>query len=484
MENAASLEHAEDSHMRIIGNRLTAGIIGVTTVIGSAFVAATPASAGPPSDDGAAVHFTVDNAADVGDANPGDGRCEIAVDDAAKDVLGNNPAALPQVGKGKTEEALPSLYPQITPQAPAASPGRCTLRAAVEEANANVKEHHRVTLPSRLGVYHLTEGHLGVRGHLTITRDYSAGSKRAAINAGHRSRIFGVTDGAHLHIDGLFLAQGKAPNLSGGAIYVRRATVELDRSVVVHSHANRGGAIAVDTDGRLEARSTSFESNRADLGGAIYAVGSVLLHQVSIYDNAAELGGGVYLLPQADESFWAEQTSVIDNTASRAGGGLYFYGEGYVGMIHATIAANAADHGGGIYNGSENAAFLIAYSILAGNTDTENPTAADASPDCDGEMSTDRGNLFGAIGARCYGYDVAEDTYGTVRNPLDPSLEFVRISTDANAQGDGGELAYRRPAFNSPALDMVPAGRCFSNDDMLRAGARSGVPCDLGAIER
>lgn len=475
-------------------------IISVMGVVASLLLA-VPASANPPNfEDGNVVRFTVDNAADIGDRRPGDGRCEIEVEDTkeAKAIIPGSPTpTIPSLGGGGApSKTIPTLYPPISPPPSSGSAGRCTLRAAVEESNANTKEPHLVTVPSSLGVYRLTEGALEIRGQLKLVRDFGPGSKRAAINAGHRSRIFVVSGpGTFLGIDGLFLAQGSAGANSyccdGGAIYVGRGgEVELDRSVIVNGRARDGGAVAVDTGGSLRARWTSFETNHAaNYGGAISARGYAFLDRSSVYKNTALLGGGIYLASEAGIGFWMENSSVIDNTASVAGGGVFAAARSFNGMVHSTVTGNAAPDGGGYYyNGHEE--MLFAYSILAGNIDTEDPTALDASPDCYGEMSTDGSNLFGAISgfgagdSTCHGYDVSEDIIGTTNNPLDPGLEFVRISTDANNRGDGGELAYSRPSFRSPALDAVPAGRCTTNHDMIRSNARSGEPCDLGAIER
>ena len=483
--------------MRIASKLWTVVTIGVV----ASLLVAMPASADAPNfDDRNTVRFTVDNAADIGYARPGDGRCEITSDDGKVDkaVIPDKPTpTIPSLGGGGISgKTIPTLYPPISPPEPAGPGGLCTLRAAVEESSANGKDPHVVTLPSSLGVYRLTEGALDVDGQLQVVRDYGPGSKRAAINAGHKSRIFVVSgSGAFLRADGLFLSQGAAREdftcCDGGAIYIGNGgEVEIDRSVVVNSRARDGGAVMVDSGGSLRARWTSFESNYARHdGGAIKTVGYAFLDRVSIYMNKALFGGGIYMASEAGTGFWMESSSVLDNTASAAGGGVFAAARSFNGMVHSTVTGNAAPEGGGYYQAHHDE-MLFAYSILAGNIDSDDPTARDASPDCRGQVSTDGVNLFGAIAgfgagaSECWGYDVGQDLIGTVNNPLDPELELVRISTDANSRGDGGELAYRRPTFRSPALDVRAAGTCVTNHDMIRENARSGQPCDLGAIER
>jgi hypothetical protein len=131
------------------------------------------------------------------------------------------------------------------------------------------------------------------------------------------------------------------------------------------------------------------------------------------------------------------------------------------------------------------AAIRIAHTILAGNVDTTDPSDANASPDCAGRLeNSGTVNLIGVVSAPCSGFDETRDLVGTAANPIDPGLEAVQISSDGNQWGDGGELAYRRPAFGSQTLDVVPADRCTETRDMLGPNSRHGVPCDLGAIER
>ena len=470
-------------------------LAAITALAATTLLWAGPAAADEP-DFGSAdtVRFTIDNPADVGDHNPGDGRCAIAETGAAKKL----PAATttpPKAGSGSIK-GLPTLFLPIAPPPPADDTGSCTLRAAVQESSARPTVPHVVTLPSSLGVYRLTEGQLVVDGQLMVIREHGPDTGRAAINAGHKSRIFDVSgSGSHLTVDGLFLAQGLSGSAhrggDGGAILVGDGgQVELLRSVLVHNRGPVGGAVRVEDGGSLFATWTSFESNVANIaGGAISSDGRVLLDRSSVYDNSAQLGGGLHINTSDGDGFWAVNTSVIDNRADY-GGGVYFNSRVFGGMVHSTISGNSAKQGGGYYGHHEAEPLVLGYSILAGNIDTSATGISDTSPDCRGQVSSAAVNLFGAISgfgsgdAECWGYDLGEDLVGTTSRPIDPWLEPAVVSTDANDRGDGGELAHSRPSFRSPALDVVPAGQCGAIDDMIRDDARSGRACDLGAIER
>lgn len=457
-----------------------AGMLLVTLV--SATPAPVDARYGPPVS--ATVLFTVDNSADISDADPGDGRCEIPTDGGGSRGEPRTRTTVPKGGKDTQFQTIPTLYPPITPSAPDGS-GLCTLRAAVEESNANPEVNHEVTLPSDLGVYRLTDGQLRVKGHLRVGRDFSEGSKRSAINAGHRSRIFLVESGAHLHADGLFLSQGKpAGSGGGGAIMILdEGFAQVKRSVIVNNRASFGGGVYVSDGGRLDSLYTSYESNTAQSGGGIFLLGLLEFEQSSVYNNTADsFGGGLFVNGHHGGHFWFRNSSILDNVAGKDGGGMYRVGPGFSELRFTTVVGNSARHGGGLFNVGH--PIRIANSVVADNTGTTDPAASNASPDCAGGLDANGTNLIGIVSPTCWGYDASTDLIGSGINPLDPGLETVRISTDGNRWGDGGELAYRRPAASSPLLDVLPADRCSENRDMLGPNKRVRVPCDLGAIER
>lgn len=452
-----------------------------TLVVATPFPADAQDGSIPPS-----IEFTVDNPADIADAVPGDGHCEIPSDggDSDRGKQGSS-TTVPKGGKDTQFQTIPTLYPPIAPPSAPDGSGLCTLRAAVEESNANPEVNHLVNLPSDLGLYRLTKGQLRVTGHLRVGREFSEGSKRSAINAGHRSRIFFVESGAHLHVDGLFLSQGQpAGSGGGGALMVTDgAFASVNRSVIVNNRAAFGGGVYIADGGRLDSRYTSYESNTAQSGGGIFLLGLLEFEQSSVYNNTADgFGGGLFVNGHHGGHFWFRNSSILDNVAGKDGGGMYRVGPGFNELRFTTVAGNSARQGGGLFNVGQ--AIRIANSVVAGNTDTTDPTASNASPDCAGGLEANGTNLIGIAGSACWGYDASTDLVGTASSPLDPGLEAVRISSDGNRWGDGGELAYRRPTASSPLLDVLPPDRCSETRDMIGPNNRVRVPCDLGAIER
>jgi len=172
--------------------------------------------------------FLVNNTLDVTDDNPGDGICH-AVGGVA---------------------------------------GTCTLRAAIVEANAHVGDH-QIALPSgnyTLGKTGMDEdagatGDLDIHRHITIL---NATSNPPTIYANAIDRVFDVHDGGHLELDNIQVGGGFA-NAPG----------------TVH-----GGGFRVDTNGALTLRRTLVSTNVANIGGAIYSDGEVVIEDSEFLNNA------------------------------------------------------------------------------------------------------------------------------------------------------------------------------------------------------
>lgn len=244
--------------------------IVLTAVLAAALA---PAAAGART-------FVVDDVADSHDAAPGNGVC-----------------------KGGAE-------------------GRCSLRAAIEEANAWPGAD-----TIRLGAKRFLLGY----GELTITSDLTitgAGAAATIIDCQNWSRAFVVN----------------APG----------ATVSLQRLTIYRGTANQGGAIYNQASALTRLASCSLLANRAQEGGAIYnnygstlAIGSCL-----IADNTAvatsgsnAFGGAIF------NSFVARvsDSKIVANGAMASGAGGYAYG-------------------GGVYSGfSEEATFSATRTVFSGN---------------------------------------------------------------------------------------------------------------------
>ncbi|MGI9174585.1 MAG: T9SS type A sorting domain-containing protein [Rhodothermales bacterium] len=149
------------------------------------------------------------------------------------------------------------------------------------------------------------------------------------------------------------------PVNNGGAIYLEKGTLNLDRVTIRNSHANDGAAIKIQ-EGTLNATRSAFFGNEArDDGGAI------------------DTGGG-----GANPTANLTNVTISNNqagTTNSGGTGGAIRVDGVLNLTYVTIAHNNADADGGLdVNGTAN----VRNSIVIGNTkytDTTNNTGSAAS---------------------------------------------------------------------------------------------------------
>ncbi len=305
---------------------------------------------------GAAVTYQVNSTADDSDASPGDGICQTS------------------------------------------SPGVCTLRAAVEEANVTggTIEVPAITIPvsSPLVIAHT----MSIEG---------AGTKATVISGAFVNRILDVFPPANTVItltlrdatlrDGLSTGGGGMASLASGGILV------LERCLVVHNSALFGGAVSCDLDSAVTVRDSELTDNHAPTGngGAVYGNRCLLtVSGTAIHHNTAALGAGLFALNGG--SVQLSNTTVGENIADQSGGGIYVGGGSgltSVTLYNTTVAANVAkaSAGGGIkieFNGS----VALQSSMLAYN---QTGTQITAQSDCSGPLTSSGNNIITYTGGGC-----------------------------------------------------------------------------------
>ncbi len=288
-----------------------------------------------------ATSFTVNTTADGTDASPGNGVCETAP--------GN---------------------------------GVCTLRAAIEEANANVfASHDTIHLPG--GTYTLSVGSnvppdgtidLDIRESLTILGD---GAGTTIIDGGSGptyDRVFEIAPfGGHVPevtISGVTIQNG-ATGQGGGAIYNDGATLSISDCTITDNSATYGGG-------------SSYNGN----GGGIYNAGGTLtITNCTLSGNQSRgvvvtdvAGGGLYnasgTVEIVDSLISQNQVSTIYGSGAAAqGGGIYNDGGGLVTIADSQLLENSVTagtgkivgDGGGIFN-QGGTVTLAEGSIVGGNS--------------------------------------------------------------------------------------------------------------------
>ncbi|MCM8749711.1 hypothetical protein NET02_11165 [Thermomicrobiaceae bacterium CFH 74404] len=276
------------------------------------------------------VTFDVTEVSDAVDANPGDGVCDTGT-------------------------------------------GICTLRAAIQEANALSDS---VVIRLEATTYELSlegdgedaaaTGDLDIqkpRGTLTIRGRFESPTVIQWSAAATRDRIFDIFPGTRVEVVQVTLSGGDLPAGDGGAIR-NAGTLELTDVVVQQSQApGRGGGIFNSGTLRLATNRTGtlIQNNQAgtDGGGIANAQGATAeLHRVTVQGNSAvQDGGGIFnqgTLVIGDASLIGGASQALGNSAGRNGGGIAHAG-GSLTVTGATIQWNVAGtapeggSGGGVW---------------------------------------------------------------------------------------------------------------------------------------
>ena len=321
----------------------------------------------------------------------------------------------------------------------ASEDGVCTLRAAIEEANAQPGLR---TVALGTGVYTLTEGRLDITDDLVLVGN---GADSSIID-GDNDLALRINDASvALRIEDLTVSRGRIVVWPGDLV-MRRARVT--------------GGVA---DGFV--------------GGAIFANDLIDLRDVVIDGNRAVSGGGIWAHAASHGVF--ENVTITGNR----GGGLYLGGSDYT-LNHVTIAGNSGDTGGasGIGGGAltvaNTATVTMTGSILTGNY---RPAGLlDVPRNCivdDGAtLISDGDNLFGDLDL-CGLVPTAADL---VVQDADDRLQPLRF---ADAQ-----LPFIAPFADSPAIDAMLGPNCPPVDAIGTERPVDGdndgfADCDIGAIE-
>lgn len=367
----------------------------------------------------AAASFTVNSTADATDFTPGNGICETAI--------GN---------------------------------GICTLRAAIQEANA-LPGSDTITLPP--GLYVLTRtggdnnansGDLDITNSLTLT---GAGADQTIILGGSsfNSRIFQVFT-ATVQISGVTIQNGNSGSSSGGGL------------------RNEAGGQTTLTNVAVVSNTTS------STGGGLLNSGVLTLTNGVVLSNTADAEGGG--IRNAGGTLTLMNLTVSGNAAKSDGGGIRNTGGGTATLNNVTVTRNTADSdangsgdGGGISRTS--GTFTVMNTLIGGNFDN---SAGTKHPDCSGTLVSQGYNLLGN-NTGCNLPPTTGDLIGIQSNPIDPLLGPL--------QNNGGSTLTHALLSGSSAADAgnpAPPGSggnaCEATDqrDIVRP---QGSTCDIGAYE-
>jgi CSLREA domain-containing protein len=423
--------------------------------------------------------FTVNSPSDLVDINPGDGVCHT--------------------GAG-------------TPT--------CTLRAAIQEANA-LGGANEIILPPNNYVLMLAS-ELVIIGNLTIT----GGGAATTIIDGNRSirpnsgvlNIGGaaVVTGATVNITGVTIRNGQRDAGFGGGIHNELFSVlTLTNSTVsVNSSRNGGGIFNVGTltlvnstvsgndavggsdasgggiwnfktltlvnstvSGNNASRNTAIGDNG---GGGIYNFGTLTLTNSTVSKNTTNgIGGGIFSEMGA---LTLTNSTVSGNSAFASGGGIY--NSGSTSVFNGTITDNRSDfalanagNGGGVYNNT-GATFSFQNTILAGNWESVNVvgTLVHLVGECTGSLTSNGNNLM--------------TSYNATRCTVNGSAPILATTNFGPLQNNGGPTQTHALLAGSAAINAGNPTGCRDQFGALMTTDQRGFPrpsngtaCDIGSYE-
>jgi CSLREA domain-containing protein len=323
------------------------------------------------------------------------------------------------------------------------SAGRCTMRAAILEANA-LPGPDTILVPP--GVYSMTLGgpdeDLGLTGDLDILSDVTIiglGTTRIESQVG---RVIHVVSG-NVSITGLTLALGDAgqelgSGRAGGAVHNSSGSTLTLNNCTVTGNTAQGGGGGIFNNGTLSLNASTMNTNTApgtSTGGAILNAGVMTITNSTLSGNSATSGGG----------------------------GIFAAAGSMLVMNNATVASNASTGGtGGGGISIDPAASAIIYNDILGNN-----TAAGPADDCLGAVTSLGGNLV-EVTTGCTGLGPNDITL------VDPALGPL--------QDNGGRTFTQALLPGSPAIDTGGFSPCELTDQ--RGLSRpQGADCDIGAFE-
>lgn len=315
--------------------------------------------------------------------------------------------------------------------------GRCSLRAAVQEAGALGGPRRIALSPS---TYRLADGEIVVSGDIEII---GVGVGRSEIISDGAFRVFNVQGGANLTLREVSLSGTEQVADMGGLIR-NAGNLLLEDSLLQQGRAQGGGAIWNLAGANLDMRRAALVGNRGSTvgGGAISNSGLVNLENVLLFDNQSNYGGAINSAPiGAGTGLTLSYCTVVGNRASSTGAALFgnFSNAPMATLSNTILGDNVADQPGG---GGE----------------------------CWSQLVSAGGNIV-------------KDDLELCSFDLQPGDQLgVSAGLEAH-ESTGSRMPVLQPASASPALGAAVGG-CPALD--ARALPRPGDPaaCDVGAYQR
>ncbi len=440
----------------VSGRRATRSLLA----LGLALVAGLGLSIRSPGAAAATLTFQVTTTTDTPDASPGDGICADAS-------------------------------------------GQCTLRAAVQEADAQ-PSGSTITIVVPAGTFPLKLGVLSLTAN-TITVQGAAGGA-TTVDGRNASQVFNVSPAASVTLGQLTIIHGNAPlgggieNAgtlmltnstvassaagNGGGIYNQQGgTLALANTTVSQNVAGRDGGGIANNGGTLQLNLSTLSANKAGQagGGLVNFFGTVSISQSTIAGNAAsgpnsEGGGGI---ANGDGTLTVDKSTISGNSTNSGTGGSAIFNILTTSVSNSTISGNTSPQASGSVLNSDT--LTLSYVTIASNSSGIVNTSSVTATGTIIAGSTQGPNCFGNRFQEPFGFNLDSGTSCRLSQATDLT------STDpllAKLASNGGPTQTQALKPGSPAIDHggTSANGCPPTDQ--RGITRpQGPACDIGAFE-
>lgn len=338
----------------------------------------------------------------------------------------------------------------------------CTLRAAVEEANALAGDD---TITFNADYTIVLGSVIEIENNLII----DGGTNAIEISGNDTTQIFHVpgTNNAEVTLKNLTLRNGNSGGVRGGAVGTEGGTKLTIDSCLFHNNQSSSHGGTVRNYGTMTVENSTFRNNKCTGGGsgaALYG-GTATVRNSTFYQNTTASYGGSAILNWGN-TYTIENCTFVENRtggSSGSDGTIQTRGTGVTIIKHSTLFNNSsvnASAGAGVYSSNaEGASMKISNTVIF---DTH------AGPDCTGNLTVNQNNWFG-------------DGTCSPAHSGDPKLGSIA--------DNGGKTQTVLPQIGSGLVNVIPNGTSGCGTELTtdqRGESRpdkAGGPCDIGAVD-
>jgi CSLREA domain-containing protein len=340
------------------------------------------------------------------------------------------------------------------------SNGNCTLRAAIQEANADpiFLDGINFALPNPSTI-DLTLGELTLSSHIYIA---GPGARKLTVQ---RSPAAGTADFRIFRVS--------STNIFPYPTTIRGLSIKNGKTT------SDGGAVYTDYDSFLQLTEVAITNNTAASGGAVFSAGTLYLTRSLVSSNTGTglFGGGIININTQGTSIISNST--ITNNSGEKGGGIYNFGS--LLLVNNTISHNTASIAGSSVLNDSVGTVNVLNTIIGMDVSSTASSLSGAFNSLGNNLITDARNSTGFTN----GTNGDQVSNNNTINPLLGALADNGGQTDTRALLDGS------PAINAGS-SCVYTGTCsqplpqnfrLTTDQRKNNRRLGGSTVDVGAFE-